>query len=234
MDELFELNLGGVDDPWPIFISALLNEEEKQAYKKLLLEYKYCFAWTYKEMSGLEPSVAEHELAILSTAKSVKHAQRLMRHEFEVKVNAEVDKLLEVDFIEPCLYPIWLASIVTVKKKNGQVRICIGYKDLNKACPKDDFPVPITGVIVDMTTGHEALSFMDGSLGYNQIRMAINDKDHMPFWSPEGIINYKRMSFGLKNVGATYQMTMTKMFGEMLHDSVECYVDDLVVKTQRR
>lgn len=121
---------------------------------------------------------------------------------------------------------------VPVKKKNGWV--CIDFRDLNRACPKDDFPVPITEIMVDVTTGHEALSFMDGSSGYNQIRMAVKDKIHTAFRRPKGIYNYKRMPFGLKNAGATYQRAMMKIFDEMLHNLVECYVDDLVVQSKKR
>ena len=86
--------------------------------------------------------------------------------------------------------------------------------------------------MVDVTTGYEALSFMDRSSGYNQIRMSVKDKDHTAFRTPKGVFNYKRMPFGLKNAGATYQRAMTKIFDEMIHDLVECYVDDLVVKTK--
>lgn len=173
VDKLIEMNLGDVDDPRPVFVSALLSEDEREAYRQLLLEFKDCFAWTYKEMPGLDPSVAEHELSILPNAKPVKQPPRRMRPELEEKVNPEVEKMYDVDFIETCMYPVvWLANIVPVRKKNGQVRICVDFRDLNKACPKDDFPVPNTEMMVDVTTGHEALSFMDGSSGYNQIRMA--------------------------------------------------------------
>ena len=88
--------------------------------------------------------------------------------------------------------------------------------------------------MVDVITGHEVLSFMDGSFGYNQIRMAIKHKDHTVFRTPKDIFNYKKMPFDIKNVGATYQRVMTKIFDEMIHDLVECYVDDLVVKTRQR
>lgn len=82
-----------------------------------------------------------------------------MRQEIVLKVNAEVDKFIQVDFIEPTMYCQWLSSIVPLRKKNDKIRICVDFRDLNKACPKDDFPVPITEMMVDATTGHEALSF---------------------------------------------------------------------------
>ncbi|KAM1268006.1 hypothetical protein ACFX2I_000363 [Malus domestica] len=88
--------------------------------------------------------------------------------------------------------------------------------------------------MVDATTGHEALSFMDGSSGYNQIRMALEDEELTAFRTPKGIYCYKVMPFGLKNAGATYQRAMQKIFNDMLHKNVECYVDDVVVKTKKR
>ncbi|KAM1064508.1 hypothetical protein TB1_027890 [Malus domestica] len=88
--------------------------------------------------------------------------------------------------------------------------------------------------MVDATTGHEALSFMDGSSGYNQIRMVLEDEELTAFRIPKSIYCYKVMPFGLKNVGATYQHAMQKIFNDMLHKNIECYVDDVVVKTKKR
>ena len=88
--------------------------------------------------------------------------------------------------------------------------------------------------MVDATTGHEALSFMDGSSGYNQIRMAPKDEELTAFCTPKGIYCYKVMPFGLKNVGATYQRAMQKICDDMLHKNVEWYVDNLVVKSKEK
>ena len=112
--------------------------------------------------------------------------------------------------------------------------MCVDFRDLNSACPKDDFPLPITEVMVDATTGHEALSFMVGSSGYNQIRMNPKGEELTAFRTPKGIYCYKVMPFGLKNAGATYQRAMQKIFDNVLHKYVECYVNDLMVKTKRR
>ena len=75
---------------------------------------------------------------------------------------------------------------------------------------------------------------MDGYLGYNQIRMAPKDEELTAFRTPKGVFCYKVMLFGLKNAGATYQRAMTSIFGDILHDTTECYVDDLVVKTKEK
>ncbi|XP_027158117.1 uncharacterized protein LOC113759746 [Coffea eugenioides] len=84
------------------------------------------------------------------------------------------------------------------------MRIYVDFRNLNNACPKDDFPLPITELMIDATTGHEVLLFMDGSSGYNQIRLALEDEELAAFRTPKGIY-YKVMPFGLKNAGATYQ-----------------------------
>ncbi|GAA0154939.1 hypothetical protein LIER_12781 [Lithospermum erythrorhizon] len=145
--------------------------------------------------------------------------------------NVAVHHLVVKENIKP--YPTWLANIVLVRKKNGPIRVCVDFRDLNRACPKDDFPFPIPELMIDATTGHEALTFMYGSSGYNQIRMAPEDEELIAFQTPKGVCN-KVMPFGLKNAGATYQRAMQKVFDDMLHKNVECYVDDLVVKSRKR
>ena len=88
--------------------------------------------------------------------------------------------------------------------------------------------------MVDATIGHELLSFMDGSSGYNQIRMAPEDEELTAFWTPKGIYCYKVMPFGLKNASVTYQRAMQRIFDDIIHKIMQCYVDDLVVKTEKR
>jgi len=234
IDELREINLGTTDEPKPIFVSTILNNEEVVQYEQLLREYKDVFAWGYQDMPGLDPSVAVHKLAVSEGVKPIKQPQRRFRPELTIQINAEVDKLIKANFIREVQYPTWLANIVPVRKKNGQLRICVDFRDLNNACPKDDFPLPITELLVDATTRFGALSFIDGFSGYNQIKMDPKDEDLTAFRTSQGIYCYTVMPFGLKNAGATYQRAMTIIFRDFLHNLVECYVDDLVVKTKER
>lgn len=133
-------------------------------------------------------------------------------------------------FIEEVHYPTWLANIVHVWK-DKQIRVCIDFQDLNKTCPNVDFSSSFTEIMIDATTRHVALSFIDGSYKYNQIKMTPDYAVHTSFQTPKGIFYCKVMSFGLKIAGATYQRTMTIIFGDVLHKVVKCYVDDLVIKT---
>ncbi|XP_074299903.1 uncharacterized protein LOC141631081 [Silene latifolia] len=165
VDELKELNLGTTEDPRPIYISALLTKEEQENYYKLLVEYKDVFAWSYKEMPGLSPKIAVHRLVIKKGTSPKKQPQRRFRPELVPEIEKEVNKLIEAGFIREVKYSTWIANIVPVRKKNGELRICVDFRDLNDACSKDDFPLPVTELIIDATTGHEALSFMDCTAG---------------------------------------------------------------------
>ena len=102
-------------------------------------------------------------------------------------------------------------------KKDGRIRVCVDYSDLNKTSPKDDFPLPNIHILVDNTTGHEIYSFMDGFSGYNQILLDEDDREKTAFITPWGTFCYRVMPFGLKNAGATYQRAMTALFHDMMH-----------------
>ena len=101
-------------------------------------------------------------------------------------------------------YPKWLANVIPVPKKDGNVRVCVDFRDLNKASPKDDFPLPHINMLVESTAGHSMLSFMDGFFWYNQIMMAPEDKEKTSFITKGGTYCYWVMLFWLKNAGATY------------------------------
>ena len=83
-------------------------------------------------------------------------------------------------------YPKWLVHVVLVKKANGKWRMCVDFTDLNKACPKDSFPLPRIYQLVDSTAGHKLLTFMDAFSGYNQIRMAEEDQEKTSFITSQG------------------------------------------------
>ena len=121
------------------------------------------------------------------------------------EIEKEVNKLIKAGFIYELKYPTWITNIVPVRKKNRQLHICVDFQDLNEACPKDDFPLPVTELKIDSAIGHEALSLLDCTVGYNQIQMALEDQEATTFRTPKGIFCYKVMPFGLKNAGATYQ-----------------------------
>lgn len=124
----------------------------------------------------------------------------------------------------------WLANIVVVPKKDGKVLVCIDFRDLNAASPKDYFPLLHIDVLVDSSASHAMLSFMDGFSGYNQVLMVLEDMSKTSFITPWGTFCYKVIPFGLKNVGATYQRAATTILRDLIHKIVAVYVDDMIVK----
>ena len=119
-----------------------------------------------------------------------------------------------------------------VKKASEKWRIYIDYTDLNKACSKDSYPLSRIDQLVDVTSGFSVMSFMDAFSGYNQIQMAKEDEEKTTFITSQGMYCYKVMSFGLKNVGATYQRLVNKVFIDHLGWNMEAYVDDMLVKSK--
>ena len=217
-EELEIVNLGDNHNmELPISINPLLMPREKKELVSLLKEFHDVFAWQYEEMPGLDPEMVSHALNIELGAKPVVQPRRIFHPDVEAQIVQEVKKLLAVGFIKPIEYPQWLLNMVPVKKKNGKIRCCVDFRDLNKVCPKDEFPFPNMDLLIDLVAGHEMFSFMDGFSDYNQIKMAPRDTAKTAFCSLIENFYYTVMPFRLKNMGATYQRAMTVIFHDMMH-----------------
>ncbi|PKA60634.1 RNA-directed DNA polymerase like [Apostasia shenzhenica] len=129
-------------------------------------------------------------------------------------------------------YPQWLTNVVMVKKTNGKWRMCIDFRTLNLACPKDTYPLPRINMMVDRTFGYEVMSFLDAFFWYHQIRMAKEDEEKTAFITDFGTYCYNVMPFGLKNAGATYQRMIDVVFRDQRGRNLEAYVDDILVKSK--
>ena len=205
-EELEEVDLGSNSpEPRPISINVSLTEEEKSKLILLLKEFKDVFVWDYNEMLGLDPRLVAHMLNVNLEAKPVAQPAKIFHTEIKGQIVREVQKLLAAGFIKPIQHPLWLSNIVPVKKKNGQIRCCADFRNLNKVCPKDEFPLPNMDLLIDSAVGSAIFSFMDGFSGYNQIRMALKDAEKTTFRTPMGNFYYTVMPFELKNASATYQ-----------------------------
>ena len=122
-------------------------------------------------MLGIDPSIIVHKLNVSPSFLPIQQKKRVFTPEQDQAIVEKVRKLQEASFIREVYYLDWLANIVMVKKVNGKWRMCVDFTDLNKACPKDSYPLPRVDVLVDSTVWHQLLSFMDAFSSYNQIRM---------------------------------------------------------------
>lgn len=148
---------------------------------QLIREYIDVFAWSYEDMLGLNPQMAMHRLNIDLTTKPVKQPQRCLLPEIIRFIESEVKKLINTRFIMEEQDADWLDNIVLVAKKNENIWICIDFRDFNKVCPKDEFPLPITDITINDTCGYERMSFMNGVSWYTQIKMYSDDEKHTSF-----------------------------------------------------
>ena len=228
-----ELESIEIDGPQKIVkIGASLPQEEKDHLVALLRRYKELFAWKPSDMPGISTDIISHELRVDPLARPIVQKRRPMGPNKQLAIRQEVGRLLEAEFIAPTHYQSWVANPVLVPKPNNKWRMCVDYRDLNKACPKDSYPLPRIDQLVDATAGHQMLSFMDAYSGYNQIKMHPTDAEKTAFYADGDIYHYTVMPFGLLNAGATYQRMVNRIFGHMIGKSMEAYVDDMLVKSK--
>jgi hypothetical protein len=165
------------------------------------------FAWSYEEIPGIDLRIVEHEITTYLDAKTKWQKLHLINPKKATTIKAEVEKMFNVGFI----YHVQLTQ-------------CIDFRDLNKACPKDNFPMLFIDQIVDECVGCEAFYFIYGFLGYNQIKIKLEDQHKISFICSWGTFSYRKIPFGLKNAGATFQWAMSFSYHDLKH-VVEDYLD---------
>lgn len=137
-------------------------------------------------MPSLDLALVVHHLIVFSRAKLIKKKLRKMHPQIALLIKVELQKFLDVKFIRPIDYPKWVSNLVPMLKPTGAIRICTDFRNLNKACLKDDFPLPNIKMIVNLKIGHEMISLMDDFPGYNQIKIAPDNQHKASFTCPWG------------------------------------------------
>ena len=150
----------------------------------------------------------EHKIPLKANAKPVVQKMRQINPMLLAITEKEIKKLWEARIIIPLRFSNWVANIVPVRKKNGEIRICVDFRNLNRCSLKDNYPLPKMDHILQKVVGSKRLSMIDGFLGYNQISMNGADQEKITFTTPWGTFMYEKMPFGLMNAGATFQRAM--------------------------
>jgi hypothetical protein len=154
-DPLEEIDIGDGKTPRPTFVNKTLETDPKNKMIGLLKEYSDCFASNYTEMPGLSREIVEHRLPIKFGFRPFKQRARTFRPALLPRIKDEIHWLLEADFIRPCRYTEWVSNIVPVEKESGKLRVCIDFRNLNRATPKDEYPMPIVDTLIN-----NALAFL--------------------------------------------------------------------------
>ena len=163
------INLGTEREKKEVKIGTMLSPATRKELIDLFQDYSDVFEWSYQDMPGLNTDIVVHRLPLREECMPVKQKLRRVKLKMLLKIKKEVKKQLDAGFLEVAKYPQWVANIVPVPKEDGKVRMCVDYRDLNRASPKDNFPLPHIDTLVDNTAKHSLFSFMDGFSGYNQI-----------------------------------------------------------------
>jgi hypothetical protein len=219
-----------------VVISEDLTSQDEEKLIYCLSRNKDVFDWSALDLVGVSRTIIEHGLGIDPSVRPRKQRLYKMSNKKTEATKAEVHRLLEANFIESIAYPTWLANVVMVQKKSGKWRRCIDFTSLNKACPKDNFPLPQIDKIVDSAAGCEVMSLLDCFSGYHQIYMKEEDKASTSFITPFGTYCFIRMPEGLKNVGSTFSRLTKRVLESQVGHNIFTYVDDIIVvsKKQRR
>jgi hypothetical protein len=234
VDELNEIDIGNMVVHQPTYVNKNLTPEQKMEVCKLLKEFIMCFTWEYTEMPGLDKELVEHCLPIKSGFWPHRQSARNFSQKIVGRVNEEVDRLLKAGFIQLYKYAEWVPNIVLVEKKNtGKIHICVDFWDLNRATPKDEYPMSVPDTLINSASGNKIISFLDGNTGYNQIFMDKEDVHKTAFCCPGfvGLFEWVVMTFGLRNAGATYQRAMELIFHDLLDIIMKVYIDDVMIKS---
>ena len=153
------------------------------------------FAWDAYEAPGLNPEFICHHLNVDPSVTPKKQPLRQPSSEHVEAIKSEVVKLKQARAIKEIFYPQWLANTVVVKKKTRKWRVCVDFTDLNKACPKDPFPMPRIDQLVHATVGHPRMSFLDAFQGYHQIPLAVEDQEKNGFCHSCGELSLQSNAF---------------------------------------
>ena len=232
VDPLESILLGGPDKS--IYVSSLLSSGEKEQIQQVLLGNMDVFAWTHSNLASINPVHASHKLNVIPSAKLVRQKMRRFHPDRHRVIQAEVDNLLKVGFIREIKYPEWLANVVVVPKKGGKWRVSVDYKILNKACPKRQLPSASDRSDCRCVGQTWDVIFPGRLLGISSNIHTSARRGKIVFITPHRLFCYNVMSFGLKNVGETYQRLVTKMFMPLLGKTMEVCIDDMLVKSKER
>eukprot|EP00253_Pinus_taeda_P030192 PITA_30192 len=185
-------------------ISSSLSPSQEKELCSLLNHHLDAFAWSYKEMKVVHPSICTHHIYIKEDFQPVQQPQRRMNPALKDIVKEELQKLLDAGFIYPIFDSEWVSPLVLVPKKSRKWRIYVDYRELNKATKKDHFPLPFIDQVLDGLARNKFFSFLDGFNGYNKIQISPKDQDKTTFTCPWGTFAYWVLPFGLGNAPTTF------------------------------
>jgi hypothetical protein len=227
--DVVECNIGTEGNPKFVKLSSNLSKEQRVEYAELLKEFTDVFAWTYEDLRTYDTSIIEHKIPLKEEAKPFRQKLRQINPMLLPIMEREVKKLSDAQIIMPLRYSDWVANLVLVRKKSGEIRLCVDFRNLNRSSKKDNYPLPKMEHILQRVIGASRISMIDGFSSYNHISVLLEDREKTTFTTPWGTFMYAKIPFGLMNVGATFQRAMDIAFIREKDKFVAIYLDDITV-----
>lgn len=210
------------------------TQKERIEIRKLLIEFQDVSSWSYEDLKNFMHGKFKHEIPLKSEATPLRQKKRNYNPTVEGEIFKEIDKMLQARIIFPIHHSAWVASIVPVRKNNGEIRICVDFRNLNQASLKDNYVLSNRDHLLQIVTGSEIMSMLDGFPRYNQIQVDEVDQIKTTFTTSYGTFAHSRMPFGLINASTTFQHGMNLAFGNLKDKIIVIYLDDLAFFSKRR
>lgn len=176
-------NIGTQEKPRLVKLYGGVSPSFQERYIKLFKNYVDVFAWSYEDLKTYDVNIIQHKVP-LEGINPFKHKLRQINPLLLPSIEKEVKKLLDAKIIVPLRYSDWVANLVPVRKKNGEIRLCVDFKNLNRASLKDNYPLPKMDHVLQKVTGSFRMSMLDGFSGYNQVAVDKEDQKKTVFTTP--------------------------------------------------
>jgi hypothetical protein len=148
-----EVNIGTIEKPWMVKIGKTTPIEERVEIVKLLKEYRDVLAFSYDELKVYREDVIQHVIPLKEETKPFRQKLRHINPKLAPLVQQELQKMLEARIIAQTRHSSWCSNLVVARKKNGKIRICIDFRNLNRACTKDHYPLLKMETLLQRVTG---------------------------------------------------------------------------------
>jgi hypothetical protein len=188
---------------------------------KQLKEFSDVFAWKYEDLNTYDTRIIDQNIPLKDNTKNFRKKLRQINRMLLTIMEREVKKFLDAHIIISLRYSNWIANLVPVRKENGEIRLCVDFRNLNRCSRKDNYPLNKMEDILQRVIGSKRISMIDGFSSYNPIFVHLYERENITFTTPWGTFMYAKMQFGLMN-------THISFVGEKDH-FVVIYLDDITI-----
>jgi hypothetical protein len=222
-------NLGTAANPKHVKLSKFMLGKYRAKSKKMLKEFTNIFAWNYEDLRTFDETILQHKITLKENVNPFKKKLRKINPLLLPIMEKEFKKLLDAKIVVPLRYSNWVENMVPMRKKNGEIRLCVDFRNINRCSRKDNYPLPKMEHILQRVVTSIRLSMIDGFSGYNQVVVHPDDMEKTAFTTPWGTFMYTQIPFGLINTWDMFQRSMDITFMGEKDNFLVIYLDDITV-----